>query len=296
MHETEAKGILSAKNGMNIYRGCTHGCIYCDSRSACYRMDHDFEDVAVKVNAPQLLEEALRRRRKRCMIGTGAMCDPYMHCEEELGLMRRCLGIIEAYGFGVAVQTKSDRIIRDIALFDSINRSAKAVVQMTLTTFDEALCSVIEPGVCGTGARYEALKAFQRRGIPTVVWISPLLPFINDSMENLRGLLDYCFDAGVRGIICFGIGVTMREGNREYFYRMLDRHFPGMKERYIRTFGCAYECASPNNGKLMRFFHEECERQGVMHDVDRIFLYLNDFPQDTGQLSLFDAMRQNEIE
>lgn len=290
MHEVEAKTILSPKNGMNIYRGCTHGCIYCDSRSACYRMEHDFEDVAVKINAPQLLEDALRRKRKKCMIGTGAMCDPYMHCEERLGLMRRCLEIIDSYGFGIAVQTKSDRILRDMDLLDSINRRSKAVVQMTLTTYDEALCSVIEPDVSSTARRYRALKEFADRDVPTVIWLSPVLPFINDSEENLRGILDYAFDAGVQGIICFGFGVTMREGNREYFYKMLDRHFPGMKERYIRTFGPMYECTSPDNSRLTSVFHSECERRGVMHDVGQIFAYMYDFPhnKELSQLSMFD--------
>lgn len=292
MHEIEAKTILSAKNGMNIYRGCTHGCIYCDSRSACYQMDHDFEDIAVKINAPELLEDALRRKRKRCMIGTGAMCDPYMHCEESLGMMRRCLEIIDAYGFGVDVLTKSSRVLRDIDLLDSINCRSKAVVQMTLTTYDEALCAILEPNVSSSAERYRTLKAFQKRGIPTVIWLTPLLPFINDSEENLRGILEYAFDAGVKGIICFGIGVTMRQGNREYFYKMLDRHFPGMKERYVRTFGGAYECASPDQERLMRIFHEECERRGVMHDIGRIFTYLNDFPRESehAQLSMFDGM------
>ena len=153
---------------MNIYRGCTHGCIYCDSRSECYNMQHDFEDIEVKQNAPELLADALKRKRRHCMIGTGAMCDPYMHCETELMLMRRCLEIIKREGFGVAVQTKSDRILRDIDLYDDINRSAKAVIQMTLTTYDEDLCRIIEPNVCTTRRRFETLLEFKKRGIPTV--------------------------------------------------------------------------------------------------------------------------------
>lgn len=164
MHRVLAKGILSAQNGMNIYRGCTHGCIYCDSRSDCYNMQHDFEDIEVKSNAPELLADALKRKRRRCMIGTGAMCDPYMHCETELGLMRQCLEIIKREGFGVAVQTKSDRILRDIELYDDINRSAKAVIQMTLTTYDEDLCRIIEPNVCTTKRRFETLLEFKSAG------------------------------------------------------------------------------------------------------------------------------------
>ena len=233
MHFVEAKGILSAQNGMNIYRGCTHGCIYCDSRSKCYGFTHEFEDIEVKQNAPELLERALRAKRRRCMIGTGAMCDPYMHCEEELGLTRKCLEMIERYGFGVTIQTKSDRILRDLDLLKRIHQKAKCVVQMTLTTYDEALCRIVEPNVCTTKKRVEALKIFRQNGIPTMVWLCPILPFINDTRENLEGLLDYCIEAKVYGIINFGMGVTLREGDREYFYRALDRYFPGMKGRKV---------------------------------------------------------------
>ena len=287
MHFVKAKGILSASNGMNLYRGCSHGCIYCDSRSNCYGMDHAFEDIEVKENAPELLEDALRRKRSRCMIGTGAMCDPYMHCEEKLQLTRRCLEIIRRYGFGLAVQTKSDRILRDLELIREINTSAKAVVQMTLTTYDEDLCRILEPNVCTTKRRYETLCAFRDAGVPTVVWLSPILPFINDTEENLRGILRYCFDAGVKGIITWGMGVTLRDGDREYFYAALDRHFPGMKERYIRTFGNAYECDSPENPRLMEIFRTECEKHGVLHRLEDVFAYLREFPEESGQLSLF---------
>jgi len=287
MHFVDAKGILSAKNGMNIYRGCSHGCIYCDSRSACYQMKHDFEDIQVKQNAPQLLEDALKRKRKKCMIGTGAMCDPYMHCEEELGLTRQCLEIIDRYGFGLAIQTKSSRILRDLDLLKSINQKSKCVVQMTLTTYDENLCRILEPNVSTTLERLEALKILRDNGITTVVWFSPVLPFINDTEENLRGILQYCFDAEVKGIICFGIGTTMREGDREYFYAALDRHFPGIKRKYISRFGLSYECTSDNNDTLMEIFYSECKAHGVLHEVGQVFGYLWDFPQIDNQLSMF---------
>ena len=197
MHYVNAKGILSAKNGMNIYRGCTHGCIYCDSRSVCYQIKHDFEDIEVKQNAPELLEKVLRSKRKKCMIGTGSMCDPYMHCEEKLGLTRKCLEIIDRYGFGVSLITKSSRVLRDLDLLKSINSKAKAVVQMTLTTYDENLCKILEPYVSTTSERFDALKVLRDNGIPTVVWLCPILPFINDTEENLKGVLKYCFDASV---------------------------------------------------------------------------------------------------
>lgn len=289
MHFVDAKGILSSQNGMNLYRGCTHGCIYCDSRSACYQFTHAFEDIEVKQNAPALLERALRSKRKKCVIGTGAMCDPYMHCEEELQLMRKCLELIDQYGFGVTVQTKSDRVLRDLDLLTSIHRKAKCVVQMTLTTYDEELCRIVEPQVCTTRRRYEVLKIMQENGIPTVVWLSPILPYINDTRENIQGILEYCRDAGVYGIICFGMGMTLRQGDREYYYAALDRHFPGLHEKYHRRYGYDYELPSDHTGELMAYFRAFCAENHIVSDVDEIFAYLHTFPENKGyeQLSLF---------
>ena len=287
MHYVTAKGILSAHNGMNIYRGCQHGCIYCDARSRCYQMDHAFEDIEVKENAIELLEAALKAKRKPCMIGTGAMSDPYIPLESQLRLTRNALEVIERFGFGVAIQTKSDRILRDLDLLQSIHSRAKAVVQMTLTTYDENLCRLIEPGVCTTARRVAALRQFRDAGIPMVVWLCPILPFINDTEENIRGILDYCIDAGVKGIINFGMGVTLRDGDREYFYAQLDRNFPGLKERYIRTYGNAYEVPSPKSEELLKLFHETCEKHGIWHDNDRIFRYMSQFEEKTTQMSFF---------
>lgn len=279
MHFTQAKTILSAKNGINLYRGCSHGCIYCDSRSACYQMDHPFEDVAVKENGLVLLEQALRRKKRPCMIGFGSMSDPYMHCEAELGYTRKALELIEEYGFGVTLITKSDLILRDLDLLARINEKTKAVVQMTMTTYDEDLCRILEPNVCTTKRRYEVLKACRERNIPTVMWLCPILPYINDTDANLRGILNYCRDAGVRDILNFGFGLTLREGNREYFYEKLDRHFPGMKEQYIRRFGDAYVCSSPREDKLRTILGEQ-------RKPEEIFAYLNDFPEKYEQLRL----------
>lgn len=287
MHSVLAKGILSSNNGFNLYRGCTHGCIYCDSRSRCYQMNHAFEDIEVKENAPVLLERALKKKRKPCMLSTGAMCDPYMPCEEELNLTRRCLEIIKQYRFGVCIQTKSDRILRDIDLLDQINQQTKCVVQMTLTTYDEQLCSIIEPDVASTHRRYEVLKIMQAKGIPTVVWIAPILPYINDTEANLRGILDYCIDAGVKGILCFGMGTTMRDGSRDYFYQALDHHFPRLKHHYIKTFGGSYICPSPNEKQLMRIFHTVCASHHIMHDVKDVFNYMATFSSSVEQLTLF---------
>jgi len=290
MHFVKAKGILSADNGMNLYRGCTHGCIYCDSRSACYQLNHAFEDIEVKENALELLEKALRSKRSPCMIGTGSMSDPYLPLEEELRMTRGALEIIERHGFGAAVLTKSTRILRDLDLLTQINEKSKAVVQMTLTTHDDALCRRLEPNVSVTSERVAALKVFRDAGIPTVVWLSPILPFINDTRENIEGILESCMDAGVKGILCFNMGVTLRDGNREYFYARLDRHFPGMKERYIHAYGNSYSLSSPRNAELMRLFHRTCEKAGMLHDIDGIFTYLHTFEAKEihPQMSFFD--------
>ena len=288
-HFVKAKGILSSKNGMNLYRGCQHGCIYCDSRSLCYQMNHPFEDIEVKENAVELLEDALRRKRKKCMIGTGSMTDPYMPLEQKLGNMRRALEVIRRYGFGVTVLTKSDGILRDLDLLQSVHEQAKCVVQMTLTTYDENLCRMLEPNVCTTARRFEVLKILRDAGIPTVVWISPILPFLNDTPENIRGLLHMCTEAGVYGVVCFGMGLTLREGNREYFYSRLDRLFPGLKERYVRTYANQYEVSSPRSAELMELFHKICEERKIVHSNDRIFAYLSEFEEKNPQLSLFDT-------
>lgn len=289
MHFVKAQGILSAHNGMNLYRGCQHGCIYCDSRSRCYQMDHLFEDIEIKENATQLLEAALKAKRKPCMIGTGAMSDPYIPLEDRLQMTRKALELIEKYGFGVAIQTKSHRILRDLDVLERINRRTKAVVQMTLTTWDDALCRIIEPNVSTTKERVAALRQFRDSGIPTVVWLCPILPFLNDTQENIQGILDACIDAGVKGILHFGMGVTLREGSREYFYAQLDKHFPGLKEQYIRTYGNAYILPSPHSRELETYFHAVCEAHGIWYDNDRIFRFLGEFEEKTEQMCFFDG-------
>ncbi|MFW2488780.1 SPL family radical SAM protein [Clostridium chromiireducens] len=286
MHEVIAKGILSNNNGMNIYRGCTHGCIYCDARSHCYGMDHIFEDIEIKANVLQLLEAALKKKRKKCMIGTGAMSDPYIHLEEKLQNTRKCLEIIDKYGFGLAIQTKSNRILRDLDLLKSINNKAKCVVQMTLTTYDEELCKIIEPNVSTTKERFEVLKIMRDNKIPTVVWLTPILPYINDTEENIRGILNYCIEAKVKGIIVFSIGLTLRSGNREYYYKNLDNHFKSLKEKYIRQYGNSYEVISKNHEKLMKIIKETCHQNDIIFGVKEVFDYMKDFEEKNNQVQI----------
>ncbi len=290
MHFVKAKGILSPQNGMNLYRGCLHGCIYCDSRSKCYHMEHAFEDIEVKENAIELLEHALKHKRKKCMIGTGSMTDPYIPLELELENVRKALQLIYQYGFGFTAITKSNRILRDIDLLQKINEKTKCVVQMTLTTYDEDLCRKIEPNVSTTRERFQVLKQLRDAGIPTVVWLTPILPFINDTKENISGILDLCIEAKVYGIICFGMGLTLREGNREYFYDQLDRLFPGLKVKYIQMYGNQYIIGSPENDRLMKLFHQKCFKNGILHNNEQIFQYLHTFEEKNAaeQLSLWN--------
>ena len=277
MHYTEVKSILSPKNGMNLYRGCTHGCIYCDSRSNIYQINHKFEDIEVKRNALDLLKKSLKNKRQKVMIGTGSMADPYMPIEKRLEYTRNALKLIYKYGHGFTCITKSDLILRDLDLIKKINEDTKAVVQMTLTTADEDLCKILEPHVCTSKRRVEVLKTLNENGIPTIVWLCPILPFINDNEENINQIIDWCIDTNVKGILCFGMGLTLRDGNREYFYKKLDENFPDLKDKYVAHFKNNYHIPSPFNSKLMKIFDEKTSNAGIMNNPNEIFEYLHEF-------------------
>ncbi|MBQ2832633.1 radical SAM protein [Methanobrevibacter sp.] len=285
MHYSTAKSILSKNNGMNLYRGCSHGCIYCDSRSKIYGMDHEFEDIEVKENSLELLKKELKKRTPS-MIGTGAMTDPYVPLEKNLKYVRNALKLINDYGFGFTCITKSDLVLRDLDLLKKINEKTKAVVQMTLTTADDDLCGILEPNVCPTSRRVEVLERLNQEGIPTVVWLCPILPYINDSEDNINSILDYCIESEVKGIICYGMGLTLREGNREYYYENLDKHFPGLKEKYIREYGNSYSIPSSRDKKLMDIFKRRTSQNSIMNNPNEIFKYLHEFPQKTYQTKL----------
>ncbi len=281
------KSVLSPDNGMNLYRGCTHGCIYCDSRSLCYRMDHDFEDIEVKKDAPLILERQLLSRRKKAMIGTGSMSDPYNPVEKEIEYTRKCLEVIQKQQFGISILTKSDLILRDMDLIEKINQDTKAVVQVTLTTADDTLCSLIEPNVANTSQRTRILEECLKHNIPTVVWLCPFLPFINDTEENIDALLDICVRNKVKGVIFFGIGLTLREGSREHFYQCLDRLFPNLKQEYQKRYANSYIVSSPHNDILSQKVLNTCRKNNILCDNDAVFAYLREYPQKTEQLSLF---------
>lgn len=285
MHNVTSKSILSRNNGMNLYRGCTHGCIYCDSRSDVYGMKHEFEDIEVKENALDLLKKELIKRPKS-MIGTGAMTDPYIPLEADLKYLRQSLELIDRYGFGFTCITKSDLILRDLDLLKKINSKSKVVIQMTLTTSDDELCSILEPDVCNTSRRIEVLNILKDEGIPSVVWLCPILPYINDTEDNINSILDSCIEADVKGILCFGMGLTLRKGNREHFYQKLDEHFPGLKNRYVNEFGNDYFIPSPDNDRLMDIFYRKTSQNNILNNSQEIFEYLHDFPQKSYQSKL----------
>lgn len=289
MHYVNSKSILSPKNGMNLYRGCSHGCIYCDSRSKVYNMNHAFEDIEIKANGPELLKKALRSKKEKVMIGTGAMTDPYIPLERKIENVRESLELIYKYGHGFTCITKSNLILRDLDLLKEINEKSKVVIQMTLTTYDEDLCKILEPNVCTTKERVKVLKELNKHNIPTVVWLCPILPYINDTEENLNGILDYCIESNVKGILCFGMGMTLRDGNRQYFYKNLDKHFPGLKEKYIENYGDSYGLVSPNHNNLMKIFYKRTNENNIMNNADEIFAYLHEFPSKdkTKQTTLF---------
>lgn len=287
MHFVQAKGILSANDTMNIYRGCLHGCIYCDSRSLCYQMDHDFEDIEVKINAPLLLDQTLRKKRRKQRLMTGAMSDPYLPLEKELQLTRQCLEVIARHGFGLCILTKSDLILRDIDLLSAIHQKAHCYVMMTLTTADEALCHLVEPHVASTWRRVEVLKQMHAAGIPTIVWFSPLLPMINDTVENIEAIVSMCHEAHVEGIVSFGMGLTLRAGDREYYYQKLDELFPGLRRKYEQRYGLAYELKSDRQQLLEARFVALCQQYGLICDQQELWRRMRELPPQYTQLSLF---------
>ncbi|MBE6499477.1 MAG: radical SAM protein [Methanobrevibacter thaueri] len=285
MHYTNPKTILSPKNGMNIYRGCTHGCIYCDSRSTIYNMNHPFEDIEIKQNSLELLKKELIKRPP-AMIGCGSMSDPYIPLEKKLKYTRSALKLINRYGFGFTCITKSDLILRDLDLLKKINNKTKTVIQITITTFDDELSKIIEPNVSPTSKRIEVLNKLNKANIPTIVWLSPILPYINDTENNIKNILETCIKTNVHGILCFGMGVTLRKGNREYFYEKLDQHFPGLKEKYMEKYKNNYILTSPKNNQLMEIFKKTTTQHNILNNHNEIFKYLNEFPQKSVQTSL----------
>lgn len=273
MKELFVKGIIGGS--INMYRGCSHGCIYCDTRSTCYQVE-DYDEIGVKINALQLLDEQLPKLKRKTVLHTGSMTDPYLQIEAQYKLTRGLLERVYKYGFGISLLTKSNLIMRDFDLICSINNKTAAQVCMTLTTANDELCKKLEPNVCPTSERVKVLSAFSKAGVPCCVWLSPILPFINDTEENLTSLLNMCLSAGVKSIVCFGFGVTLRSGSREYFYAQLDKFFPGMKEKYQQAFGYNYICNSEHNEKLYAIFEDFCIKNNIDYDLTKTMSFGED--------------------
>jgi len=271
---------------MNIYRGCCHGCIYCDSRSDCYHNDR-FDQVRAKADALRVIRDDLERKVKPGVVGTGAMSDPYNPFEEELLLTRRALTLLEAYGFGVAIDTKSDLIVRDADVLASINRTMPVLCKLTVTTCDEDLAAKVEPRAPSPARRLAAVERLSRAGLFTGILMMPILPFLEDSAENIREIVDRAADAGAR-FIYPAIGMTCRPGQREYYYRQLEASFPsqGLAERYRRRYGTRYRCTSPKARALWEVFQERCAQRGLLYSMGHI-VAASRRGHASGQLSLF---------
>lgn len=280
MHFVEKEDILSTKNTMDVYQGCTNGCIYCNLRGKSKQINHPLEDVEVNSKAPEALETLLRQKTKRAMIGMGVMGDPYTHCEEKLRLTRQCLEIIDEYSFGATIHTKSDMVLRDLDLLRSIHRKSKCVVTMSMSTYDEELCKIVEPDVCTTKRRFEVLDVLREYGIPTIVWLNPIIPMFNDTKENMEGLLDYCVRAKIHGAFFLHGSVNLEDGSREYFYKGLEQKMPEFKETFHRKYGYANEIVSENDKELFELFTKTCEKNRIVHHPYKIFEYLVTYPYE----------------
>jgi DNA repair photolyase len=272
---------------MNLYRGCLHGCIYCDSRSDCYEVG-DFEEVKIKINALEILEKELASKRTKGMIGMGSMSDPYNPYEKKYELTKKSLSLMEKASYGVFIITKSSLILRDIDVLKAINNKSKAIVGITITTSDDDLAKMIEPHVSSTSERFEALKVLNEAGIDAGVLLMPVLPFINDTLDNVKGILEKAHTSNAKFVYPW-FGVTLRDSQREFFYEKLDKHFPGLKKKYEMRFGNNYACESPNVKLLYETLGDICKNKGIlykMEDINRLFVC----KEDIMQISLFDEI------
>ena len=292
MREVEAKSILATSNGMwfgmdynmNLYRGCCHGCIYCDSRSDCYQVE-DFDSVRVKKDALKILNRELSSKRKKGVIGIGAMSDSYNPFEKEEEVTRGALKLIEHYGFGISLETKSDLIIRDIDLFKKIQAKNNLILKMTITCAEDALSKIIEPNVCVSSKRFEAIKQLSEAGLFCGVLLTPVLPYITDSLENMRAMVKKSAENGAKFILSM-YGVTLRANQREYYYEQLDKHFPNLSFHYRQVYRNNYVCNIPDQKRWIREFEQECKKYGLLYKMnDIVKAYKKE--KDIKQLSLF---------
>jgi DNA repair photolyase len=293
--EIEVKGILNSVKGpdewfglsynLNLYRGCEHQCIYCDSRSACYRIENFNHEVLIKINALDHLEDVLAHKRNVGIVGFGSMNDPYTFAEEYYRLTGQALKILAKYHFPVHIITKSDMVLKDLETLKLINR-VKARVSFTVTTTDDALAKIIEPAAPSPSRRLAALKRLSEAGIETGVVMMPVLPYIEDTTENVISVVDEAAKHGASYIIP-SFGMTIREGQRGFFYQKLDEHFPGLREKYQKTFGVSYHCPAQNHDALAQVFYAACEKYGIRNSM-------SSYPSKSAvtQLNLFNSFSE----
>lgn len=272
---TKSTQWFGASYNMNIYRGCCHGCIYCDSRSECYGIQ-SFDQVSAKENALEIIRNDLRRKVKPGIVSTGAMSDPYNPFEKELELTRHALELLSAYGFGVTIATKSELILRDIEILREIAEQNPVVCKITITTCDDTLSRKIEPGVPISSRRFEVVKELSRAGLFAGILLMPVLPFLEDTEENILGIVEHAAKAGAK-FIYPAFGMTLRQNQREYYLEKLEEIFPGqgLAVRYQKQYGMAYECSSPQAGKLWKLFSYACDKAGILYRMPDIIKALH---------------------
>ena len=270
---------------MNLYRGCSHGCIYCDSRSNCYHIDN-FDRVRGKENALYILEKELSKKRTKGVVGIGSMSDTYNPLEIKYEQTRGTLKLISKYGFGVSIDTKSDLVLRDLDLLKEINSKNNVIIKFTITTPDDRLSKIIEPNVCVSSKRLEAIKILSDNGIFVGIMLNPVLPFITDKEEDIKALVKLASEYGAKFIHTY-MGMTLRENQRDYYFNKLEEHFIGLKNKYIKTYGDKYNCMPPNHKYLYNVFVKECDKYGILYKMDDIIKAYKKKDASNEQISLF---------
>ena len=270
---------------MNLYRGCSHGCIYCDSRSDCYHIEK-FDIVKGKGDMLHILENELNKKRLKGVIGIGAMSDTYNPMEIKYQQTRGALQLISKYGFGVSIDTKSDLILRDIDLLKEINLKNNVIIKFTITTPDDNLSKIIEPNVCVSSKRLEAIKLLNDNGIYAGIIMNPVLPFITDKEEDIISLVRLASEYGAKFIHTY-MGMTLRDNQRDYYFYKLDENFPGLKDKYIKTYGNKYNCLALNYKQLYKVFTDECDRYGILYKMNDIIKAYKKERINDEQISLF---------
>lgn len=281
---TEQNSWFGNNYTMNIYKGCCHGCIYCDSRSECYRIDN-FDTVRAKKDALVLINKELKSKKKKGIVGTGAMSDPYNPFEGKYCITRGALELINAHGFGVSIATKSSLITRDIDILKKIKSHSPVLAKITITTCDDELCKKIEPNVGEASKRFEAIKKLSDNGIFAGILLMPVLPFLEDNEENILGIIKGAYESGAK-FIYPAFGVTLRQNQRDWYYKKLDENFPGIKQKYLEQFKNDYECRSPRAKELWQVFKTECDKYGILYKMNHIINGYKD-GYEADQMSLF---------